>query len=100
MVRLRNDTDLSLTNFSPEKMAKVEYPADFVGIVACKIEKSKMYLAMKLGRELAEKLQKEGAMKILEGARAANEDPAPNSSPKKSSCPLPAAKDFVKSLTS
>ncbi|CAG5105298.1 Oidioi.mRNA.OKI2018_I69.chr1.g2002.t1.cds [Oikopleura dioica] len=86
-------------NLCPEKMAKVEYPSDFVGIVPCKIEKSKMYLAMKLGRELAEKLQKEGAMKILEEAREANQDPAPNSSPKKS-CPLPAAKDFVKSLTS
>lgn len=81
-------------------MPKIKYPFDYVGIVRGKIDKSKMYLAMKLGRELAENLIADGAMKILENARAANQDAAPNSSPTKSTCPLPAAKDFVKSLTS
>ena len=81
-------------------MPKIKYPFDYVGIFRGKIDKSKMYLAMKLGRELAEKLIEDGAMKILEEARAANQDAVPNSSPTKASCPVPAAKDFVKSLTS
>jgi len=86
----------------PAKMPKIKYPFDYVGIVRGKIDKSKMYLAMKLGRELAEQLIADGAMKILEEARAANEDAAPNtnSSPTKATCPVPAAKDLVKSLTS
>ena len=81
-------------------MPKIKYPFDYVGIHRGKIDKSKMYIAMKLGQELADKLIEDGAMKILEEARAANQDAIPNSSPTKNSCPVPAAKEFVKSLTS
>ena len=75
-----------------KKQKSSEIPSEFTGIIAAGVDPVKMMAAYQLGMSVAGTLLGKGAKRILDEAKAQNDNPLP------SQCPCPAAKALTKSL--